>query len=108
MTNNPLTQAQILDYLKSIKQELENDGIVKLGLFGSYAKNKADIASDIDIVICSTNDFVAKYGGFGALAYLGDLRERVKKQFGVEVDICDVASMPQERKDRLLNGAIYV
>ena len=47
-----LTKEIILEYLSSIKEELNQDGIVEIGLFGSYAKDKADLASDIDIVIC--------------------------------------------------------
>ena len=33
-----LTKDEILDYLKEIKPKLQEDGIIKLGLFGSFAK----------------------------------------------------------------------
>lgn len=72
---------EILEYLKSIKTELKNDGIVELGLFGSFAKDKVDVASDIDIVICSSEIFIKKFDGFQALIYLDELREKLMKKF---------------------------
>lgn len=99
---------QILKYLKDMKAKLENDGIVRLGLFGSFAKNKADIASDIDIVICSSEVFVKKFDGFGALIYLDELRQKLMQRFKRQVDICDVFSMSEEKQRELLKGVIYV
>ena len=47
-----MTKENILDFLSSNKQYLQDKyGVVKIGLFGSYAKNRANINSDIDIYI---------------------------------------------------------
>ena len=46
-----LTKETILAYFSEIKPSLERDGILKIGLFGSYGKGYADENSDIDIVI---------------------------------------------------------
>lgn len=51
---------EILDYLRSLKPELQEIGINKIGLFGSYAKGTNDIASDIDITIESNADVIIK------------------------------------------------
>ena len=51
----PITKEMILDYLRELKPKLAKDGVTKLGLFGSYAKDKATTNSDIDIVI-NVND----------------------------------------------------
>lgn len=37
-----LKKENILKYLSDIKPKLEKDGIIKIGLFGSYAKGYAD------------------------------------------------------------------
>ncbi|SQC36409.1 putative nucleotidyltransferase [Helicobacter fennelliae] len=103
-----LTKEIILEYLSSIKEELNQDGIVEIGLFGSYAKDKADLASDIDIVICSSESFLKKFRGFEGAIYLDDLRQRIMKHFKIQVDICDTFSMNEERKKNLLESAIYV
>lgn len=37
----------ILNYLKERKIKLNEDGIVELGLFGSFARDEADLANDV-------------------------------------------------------------
>ena len=103
-----LKKENILKYLGSIKKELEQDGIVEIGLLGSYAKDKADIASDIDIVICSSEKFLKNFRGFEGAIYLDNLRQKIMKHFKIQVDICDTFSMNKERKKKLLKDAIYV
>ncbi|WP_152819363.1 nucleotidyltransferase family protein [Campylobacter fetus] len=103
-----LKKQEILDYLIYLKPELQKMGIHKIGLFGSYAKDRADITSDIDITIESSREFVNKLGGMGAIIYLDELREKLIKHFKIQVDLCNTASMSEERKSKLLSGVIYV
>ena len=56
----PLDKDEILAYLKELKPALQKDGIVELGLFGSYAKGTASASSDIDIVIRTSDEFHKK------------------------------------------------
>ncbi len=46
-----MQKEHILDYLSHIKSELMKNGIEKIGLFGSFAQDKATPFSDIDIAI---------------------------------------------------------
>jgi len=47
-----MTQKEVLTYLQSHKQEFqENFGVIKIGLFGSYARNEQTNESDIDLAI---------------------------------------------------------
>ena len=55
-----ITKEQILAYLRELKPQLQKDGIEKIGLFGSYAKDRASIFSDIDIVIATNDEFYRK------------------------------------------------
>lgn len=104
-----VSQENILNYLKKIKPELRKHGIGKLGLFGSYAKNKADIFSDIDITIECDDDFVQKNGGgLKAIVFVDKLRENISKYFKLQVDICDTTTMKKEDKNSILQGVIYV
>lgn len=43
------TKDEILNFLRELKPELESFGIYKVGLFGSYAKNGANIAERFKI-----------------------------------------------------------
>ena len=103
-----LTKEHILAYLGSIKGELAQDGITQIGLFGSYAKGSADLASDIDIVICTSGKFTQKFSDFSGAIYIDNLRQKIRKLFKIQVDICDTYSMNEERKKHLLSEAIYV
>lgn len=98
----------ILKFLEDLKPKLEKDGIVKLGLFGSFAKGKADNASDVDIVICTGKEFIKKYKGFEGIIYLEELRQSFSHKFKRNVDLCDIASMKKEKQNKLLQGVIYV
>ena len=44
-----LSKDKILSVLKNNKPALQNLGVEEIGLFGSYAKNEANLKSDIDI-----------------------------------------------------------
>ncbi len=47
-----LTHMKIVGLLKEEKNFLKNEfGVVNIGLFGSYAKQKQDVSSDIDILV---------------------------------------------------------
>ncbi len=43
------TKDEILNFLRELKPELESFGIYKVGLFGSYAKDRANIAETFKI-----------------------------------------------------------
>jgi hypothetical protein len=47
-----VTKKIILNTLRDHKEELENRfGVIKIGIFGSYARDSADLQSDIDILV---------------------------------------------------------
>ncbi len=101
----PIKKEDILAYLSRIKPILQEDGIEQIGLFGSFAHDRADALSDIDLVLKTTDRFVAKYRGVKAFLYLESLREQLAKRFHREVDLCDVSGL----KDKsIIEGAIYV
>ena len=52
------TKEHILDYLNELKHERHRDGIVQLGLFGSYACGENTLYSDIDIAIKKEENYL--------------------------------------------------
>lgn len=99
----------ILLYLKELKPALQKEGIVEIGLFGSFAKDEATINSDIDIFIRTTEAFWGKYeSGFECASFLDDFRVKIAKRFKKEVDLCDIARFDRAKMDDFLEGAIYV
>jgi predicted nucleotidyltransferase len=95
-----MTKEYILDFLKTHKQELQNNfAVTKIGLFGSYAKDSADESSDIDIVIQSTKkDFFLR----------DDLKEYLESNFNKSVDIGYLDSIRSFYKQKIESEIIYV
>lgn len=96
-----MTQKFILDFLKKHKTELkENFGVVKIGLFGSYARDEATPKSDIDIAveIKSKNSFRS----FFALLYFLENGLKNKVDLGIE------HSLKPAVKESILKEIIYV
>ncbi len=96
-----MTKQDILHYLKIHKNELnEKFGVIKIGLFGSYARDEAKKESDIDIAveIESTNSFRSF---FGLLYFLEDgLKSKI--DLGIEQTLKSI------RKKGILKEIIYV
>ncbi|MCR4941676.1 MAG: nucleotidyltransferase domain-containing protein [Campylobacter sp.] len=105
-----LDKAEILAYLKELKPELEKDGITKIGLFGSYAKDEAHAFSDIDIVVESNaKKMIERFGSaMSAICFFDELKHKIAKRFKRSIDLCDTTSMSIEKKELLTQGAIYV
>jgi len=98
-----LTQQNILNFLSENKLFLrEQFHVVKIGIFGSFARNEQNPDSDIDILIELENNvsnvFDLKW----------NLREFLKNQFQRNVDICNSKHIKPYAKDYILKDAIYV
>ncbi|PSM51261.1 nucleotidyltransferase domain-containing protein [Campylobacter blaseri] len=107
--NSILTKDAILEYLSELKSNLKNDGIKKIGLFGSYAKGYADENSDIDIVVLADKkEFLERLDVYNALEYLDNLRKQISNKFHKSVDICDFYSEQKMEDNKIVKGAIYV
>ena len=98
-----LTQQNILNFLNENKLFLrEHFHVVKIGIFGSFARNEQNSDSDIDILIEMDNNISNVYD------LKWDLREFLENQFHREVDICNAKHIKPYAKDYILKDAIYV
>ncbi|NBB63059.1 nucleotidyltransferase [Pseudomonas sp. ODNR1LW] len=74
-----MTRAELLEKLRELKPWLEEQGIVNLRLFGSYARDEAGPDSDVDLL-------VDDYGPIGAWGSL-PLEEALSEKLGVKVEL---------------------
>jgi hypothetical protein len=90
----------ILGQLRTIKPSLEKFyGIIRIGIFGSVARNEAGDDSDIDIVVEMTPDLFKRAG----------LKSELATLLGREVDVVRYRPQMNERlKKRIENEALYV
>ena len=98
------TKDKILSVLKNLKPKYEKEGVVLLGLFGSYAQGRQTDLSDIDIVYRLNYDkFSKKYAdGFSKLLRLDAIKEDLEKRLKTKVDF-----LPDKNKI-ILDEVLYV
>ena len=99
-----MKKSQILNQLKMLKPIYEKEGLILLGLFGSYAKNTQTKYSDIDIVYKLDYDkFTQNYiGGFAKLLRIDDIKKELESTFHKQIDF-----IPDTNKE-ITKGMIYV
>ena len=79
----------ILLKLKELKPTYEKEGLILLGLFGSYAKDTQTKFSDIDVAYKLDYDkFSLKYkGGFVKLIRIDEVKEELQAIFHTPIDL---------------------
>jgi len=95
---------EILSKLKELKPTYENEGLILLGLFGSYAKDTQTKFSDIDVAYKLDYDkFSLKYkGGFAKLLRIDAIKAELQTIFKTPIDL-----VPDTNKS-ILKGMISV
>ncbi|MFA7091430.1 MAG: nucleotidyltransferase domain-containing protein [Arcobacteraceae bacterium] len=99
-----LQKNEVVYKLKELKPKYEQEGLILLGLFGSYAKGNQNSFSDIDIAYKLDYDkFSQKYkDGFSKLLRIDDIKNELQQIFKTKVDF-----VPDANK-KLLKDIIYV
>ncbi len=98
-----VTQQSILAFLLQNKKRFEEQfSVVKIGIFGSYARNEQTEDSDIDILIemkQETEDIFEKRLMLKAF---------LSKYFSKPVDVCHIRAIKPIFREIILKDAIYV
>ena len=98
-----ITQEEIISYLQAKKAELfSNYGLVKLGLFGSFARNEALEDSDIDLLVDFQPNTPDLYDKNQAIKSL------IESHFDRKVDLCTEKYIKPYFKSQILRSVIYV
>lgn len=98
-----ISKEEILSFLAESKSDFEKDfKIVKIGIFGSYARDEQTDASDIDILI----EFEPKTEQLSEKK--SNLRAILKKRFNKEIDLCREKYIKPYFRNQILKSAIYV
>lgn len=75
--------------LKELKPKYEQEGLILLGLFGSFAKNKETKFSDIDIAYRLDYDTFSQHykGGFAKLLRIDEIKKELQTIFKTPIDL---------------------
>jgi len=84
-----MQQSEILSKLKELKPTYEQEGLILLGIFGSYANNTQTKFSDIDLAYKIDYDkFSSKYkDGFSKLLRIDAIKEELQAVFKAPIDL---------------------
>jgi len=103
-----MKKEDILNYLKLYKKRMENEyHIEKIGLFGSYAKDKEHFSSDIDLVLKFKSDYINSCDPWDYFNKLGHIKNDMINHFLLHVDIVDEQSN-SPYLSQIQKEAIYV
>lgn len=101
------TKANILEYLTEIKSELANDGIISLGLFGSFARSEQNIYSDIDIAIKKESTYLEKRTAYIYFEEVRKIKAMIQRKFHRNSDVFDLDS-DSSMKENIQKDLLYV
>jgi len=101
------SKQNIIEYLHTIKPQLQSSGIKSLALFGSFAKDTPNVYSDIDIAIAKKDDFLEHNTSYDYFNILSNIKTKIKNQFHRNIDIFDLDSN-SSLKASISKDLIYV
>jgi predicted nucleotidyltransferase len=92
---------EIIEIIRNRKPELESHyGVQRLGLFGSYVREKQGKRSDIDILVTFNRDI--------DLFDFLDLREYLESRLSIKVDLVMASALKPAIGKRILSEVEYV
>ena len=96
------TRDQILSFISQNKSQFRDKfHIVRMGLFGSYARGEQKEKSDIDLLV----EFEENTQDLYELKL--QLKDLFKERFGIEVDICREKYIKSRIKKTILKETVY-
>ena len=102
-TSKMLQQKDIIKYLKAHKKQFAKQfDVIKIGIFGSFARNEQTEESDIDIIIEMPKDTE------NIFEKRLMLKEFLSKHFSKRVDVCHKRAIKPIFREKILKDVIYV
>lgn len=101
-------QKELLDKIKSLKENLKADGFIIDGVFGSYAREDNTQNSDLDILYHLEDSFYVKYDGFIGFKRLDEIKSLVSDTIDKKVDFAPKNNLSKTAQKYILKDIIYV
>ncbi|WP_324171371.1 nucleotidyltransferase domain-containing protein [Sulfurimonas sp.] len=98
----------ILNKIKSLKNNFINDGFVIDGVFGSYARGENTQNSDVDILYHLNDVFFKKYSGFIGFKKLDEIKKQISKSLDKKIDLAPKNNLSKTAKKYILDEVVYV
>jgi len=92
-----LTRTELLARLKALRPWLTEQGIGRVRLFGSYARDQAGPDSDVDLIVELTEPMGLRFF---------DIEDALSKQLGVKVQMATERALPSDVRYTALRDAV--
>jgi len=101
---------QIFATLQTIKNKYEQEGVYIVGLFGSYAQEKNDAFSDIDIAYHIDHKLFSKQykDGFSKILRIEEIKYTLEQLFHKKVDFVSLDSSNKKFIEDIKKEMLYV
>ncbi len=96
----PRGKAGIARIKKAITPLLRQNGVIRAGVFGSYARGQEKKSSDVDILV--------KFKGKKSLLSLSSLELKIEKKLKKKADVLTYNSINPHLKERILNEEVRI
>jgi len=97
-----------IELLQHAKEQYSDEGFNIIGFFGSYARGEATKESDIDILYELNEKFIKTYSGFVAFSRLSEIKDELKRLFGIDVDISAKSGLSRTAQKYIMKDLKYV
>ena len=98
----------IVNRVKALKSQLDQEGFKIDGIVGSYAHGDYTDESDIDILYHIDEHFVQNYHGFTAFTRIAEIKRFLAEQLQKEVDLIALRGLSETAKKHMLSKVIDV
>jgi len=95
-----MINSKMKNITKIVVPILKKEGVIKAGIFGSYARGEAKKRSDIDLLV--------KMKGRKSLLDMVRLERKLKEHLGKKVDLLTYDSLHPYLKKRILNEEVRI
>ena len=99
---------EILNKIKSLKNDYEKEGFIILGVFGSYVRGEETQESDIDILYEMTNEFYQRYPGWDVIPVIESIEKKCAMELGKKVDLANKNALNEIGRKYILPEVLYV
>ncbi len=95
------TRQEVLERLQSKAEDFRHQGVRRLGLFGSFARDEANSESDVDVLV----EFLPGAKTFRSFMNTAFLLEDL---LGRDVELVTTESLSPYLRDGIVQSAVYV
>ena len=100
----------IIDTLKKAKEQYKKEGLYIVGVFGSYAQERYDDFSDIDIAYKIDHTVFSKYykDGFSKILRVEEIKHTLENLFHKKIDFISLDSNNKNFVEHIKKEILYV